>query len=157
VALISAAAKASLGVQAGMLAAQRIGGLSCQLSGLVGRMADGCPAGLVEAQRLVALPSGGSGNGSSSLAVTVAGGPSGGDSGGSAGGSHQPAAPGPGSAPGGAAGVGSAAGGSGLGLSAFLTLAGLLLLAPLRALRRLRLSCQPLLTACFVLIPERPG
>jgi hypothetical protein len=48
-------------------------------------------------------------------------------------------------------------GGSGMGLSTFLTLAGLLLLGAPRAMRRLRLSCEPWLTACFVLIPERPG
>jgi len=39
----------------------------------------------------------------------------------------------------------------------FLTLIGLLLLAAPRAMRRLRLSCEPWLTAFFVLIPERPG
>jgi hypothetical protein len=49
------------------------------------------------------------------------------------------------------------ASGSGTALSIFLTLAGLLLMAAPRAMRRLRLSCQPWLTACFVLIPERPG
>ncbi|MCW3034427.1 MAG: hypothetical protein JWM60_2772, partial [Solirubrobacterales bacterium] len=70
----------------------------------------------------------------------------------------RPDTPSPGPAPGGAAG-GVAAGGSGgaVGLSGFLTLAGLLLLAAPRALRRLRLSCRPYLTAFFVLIPERPG
>jgi hypothetical protein len=71
--------------------------------------------------------------------------------------SHAPVSPTPGPAgPGGASG-GSAAGGSGLALSGFFTLAGLLLLAAPRAMRRLRLSCQPWLTACFALIPERPG
>ena len=64
--------------------------------------------------------------------------------------------PPPGPAPSGASG-GSAMGGSGLAFSAFLTLAGLLLLAAPRAMCRLRLSNRPLLTAFFVLIPERPG
>ena len=59
-------------------------------------------------------------------------------------------------APSGAAGGSGAGGAAGLAL-AFLTLAGLLLVAPLRAMRRLRLSSAPWLTACFVLIPERPG
>ena len=67
-----------------------------------------------------------------------------------------PVSPGPGPAPGGAAGGGSG-GSGGIALSGLLPLAGLLLLAGPRAIRRLRLSCLPLLTACFVLIPERPG
>jgi outer membrane biosynthesis protein TonB len=68
----------------------------------------------------------------------------------------RPANPVPGPAPSGASGS-AAVGGSGLALSAFLTLTGLLLLAAPRALRRLRLRCEPWLTAFFVLIPERPG
>jgi hypothetical protein len=68
----------------------------------------------------------------------------------------RPATPTPGPAPGGAS-PSAAVGGSGLALSAFLTLTGLLLLAAPRAMRRLRLSCEPWLTAFFVLIPERPG
>jgi hypothetical protein len=68
----------------------------------------------------------------------------------------RPSTPAPGPAPGGASGA-AAVGGSGVGLSAFITLTGLLLLAAPRALRRLRLSCEPWLTAFFVLIPERPG
>jgi hypothetical protein len=62
----------------------------------------------------------------------------------------------PSSPPSGAVG-GSATGGSGIAQSGFFTFAGLLRLAPLRAMRRLRLSRRPLLTAFFVLIPERPG
>jgi hypothetical protein len=67
-----------------------------------------------------------------------------------------PVSPGPGPAPGGAAG-GAPGGSGGIALSGLLPLAGLLLLAGPRAIRRLRLFCPPLLTACFVLIPERPG
>jgi hypothetical protein len=67
-----------------------------------------------------------------------------------------PVTPGPGPAPGGAAG-GASGGSGGIALSGLLPLAGLLLLAGPRAIRRLRLSCLPLLTAGFVLIPERPG
>jgi hypothetical protein len=70
----------------------------------------------------------------------------------------RPITPSPGPAPGGAGGgVAAGASGGAVGLSGFLTLAGLLLLAAPRALRRLRLSRRPHLTAFFVLIPERPG
>jgi hypothetical protein len=67
-----------------------------------------------------------------------------------------PTSPTPGPAPAGAAG-GAAVGGSGIAPTAFLTLAGLLLLAAPHALRRLRLSSRPWRTSFFVLIPERPG
>jgi hypothetical protein len=71
---------------------------------------------------------------------------------------NRPLAPAPGgSAPSGSAGGVAAGGSGGLGLSAFLTIAGLLLLAAPHAMRRLRLSCLPWRTAFFVLIPERPG
>jgi translation initiation factor IF-2 len=64
----------------------------------------------------------------------------------------------PGPQPGGSSGGASAGGGGGgLATSGFLSLAGLLLLAAPRAMRRLRLLCQPWRTACFALIPERPG
>jgi hypothetical protein len=66
--------------------------------------------------------------------------------------------PSPSPAPaGGSAGGSAGGGGSGGGLTGFITLLGLLLLAAPRALRRLRLRCEPWLTAFFVLIPERPG
>jgi hypothetical protein len=71
-------------------------------------------------------------------------------------GGRPPGGPAPGPAPSGTSG-GAAAGGSGVAFSGFVTLAGLLLLAAPRALRRLRLSFRPWLTAFFVLIPERPG
>jgi hypothetical protein len=63
--------------------------------------------------------------------------------------------PAPSPLPGGAGGTTAAA--SGLGFSIFLTLAGLLLLAGPRALRRLRPWCEPWRMARFALIPERPG
>jgi hypothetical protein len=85
---------------------------------------------------------------------TVPGGASGSDGHGGSG--APPVSPGPGPAPGGAAG-GASGGSGGIALSGLLPLAGLLLLAGARASRRLRLSCPPLLTAGFVLIPERPG
>jgi outer membrane biosynthesis protein TonB len=128
----------------------------CELSALGGPEAGGCDGGWLGAanglsQAPVALVS-------DATALTPAAVGSSGDDGpgGVAGGGH-PLVPSPGPAPGGASG-GVAAGGSGsVGLSGFLTLAGLLLLAAPRALRRLRLSCRPWLTAFFVLIPERPG
>ncbi len=52
---------------------------------------------------------------------------------------------------------GAAGGGSGTALSGVPTFAGHLLLGAPLAMRRLRLSFQPWLTAFFVLIPERPG
>jgi hypothetical protein len=72
--------------------------------------------------------------------------------------SAPPGNPTPGPQPGGGSGGASAVGGGGgLAMSGFLTLAGLLLLAAPRAMRRLRLLCRPWRTACFALIPERPG
>jgi hypothetical protein len=78
------------------------------------------------------------------------------DNGGGSAVGNRPVGPSPGPPPSGASG-GAAVGGSGLAPPAFLTLAGLLLLAGSLAMRRLRLSSRPWLTAFFVLIPERPG
>ncbi|HEY4428912.1 MAG TPA: hypothetical protein VGN08_11975 [Solirubrobacteraceae bacterium] len=130
--------------------------LSCELSALEGRMPPTCGPGLVASERLLSSSPVGYASGSDSLEPGAAtGAPVDGGHGGSAV-LRLPASPGPGPAPSGVSG-GSAAGTSGLALSGFLTLAGLLLMAAPRALRRLRLSCQPWRTACFVLIPERPG
>jgi hypothetical protein len=118
-------------------------------------MTNNWSAGWVGAQRFPSASPMGFATVATSSAAATDGAPAGGGHGSSAVGSP-PVSPAPGPAPGGACG-GSAAGGSGLALSAYHTLAGLLLLAPPRAMRRLRLSCQPWLTACFVLIPERPG
>jgi hypothetical protein len=147
---------ASPGARAAAVAAERRSdALTCELSSLVGREASNCSAGWLDKQS----PSSGS---TVSLAAStvslasaaVAGSRPGGGHSGSAGGSA-PVSPSPSPAPGGASG--SAPASSGLGLSTFLTLAGLLLMGAPRAMRRLRLSCEPWLTACFVLIPERPG
>jgi len=134
-----------------LTAAQRAAALSCQLSGLAGSATGECAAG----------PPGAEGSPSSAVSViagastTGSGGSPGGGYGGSSGGSRSVIPP-PGPAPSGAFGS-SSAGGSGGAFSGFFTLAGLLLLAGPRAMRRLRLSCRPWLTASFVLIPERPG
>ena len=143
----SAATLAATGVTTRMSAAQRAGDFACELSGMWGH----CTAGWLDAQSSLSASS-----------VVLAGrpttriaAPAGGDSEGFTGGSRSVTPP-PGPAPTGAFG-GSAAGGSGVALSGFFTLAGLLLLAAPRALRRLRLACQPWRTAFFVLIPERPG
>jgi hypothetical protein len=153
-----AAGPSSLGASAKVIAALGVAGLSCALSGFERRISGNCAGGSASAQRLNAttLVPVGSANGAPSLAAATAGTPSDTDPGGSAVGSRPPTSPAPSPVPGGASG-GSAPGGSGLALSAFLTLAALLRLAPSRAMRRLRLLCEPRLTACFVLIPERPG
>jgi hypothetical protein len=69
---------------------------------------------------------------------------------------RSPIGPPPGPTPSGTFG-GAAGGGSGTALSGVPTFAGHLLLGAPLAMRRLRLSFQPWLTAFFVLIPERPG
>jgi hypothetical protein len=72
-------------------------------------------------------------------------------------GGNPPIVPPPGPTPNGAFG-GAAGGGSGVApLAGFPAFAGHLLLGAPLAMRRLRLSFQPWLTAFFVLIPERPG
>ena len=117
-------------------------------------MTEGCTAGWPGTQRFLSQSPMGLATAGASLAAGEAGSPAGGGHGGSAV-VRPPVSPAPGSAPSGASG--SPTGASGLALSGFLSLAGLLLLGAPRAMRRLRLSCQPWLTACFVLIPERPG
>ena len=129
----------------------------CELSALGGPEAGGCAGGWLGAastltQTPVVLVAD-----ATALAPAAVGSSGDDGTGGGVAGGGRPLDPSPGPAPGGASG-GVAAGGSGsVGLSGFLTLAGLLLLAAPRALRRLRLSCRPWLTAFFVLIPERPG
>jgi outer membrane biosynthesis protein TonB len=142
------------GVPTHLTAAQRAGELSCQLSGLGGAATDNCTASWLSSEPLLVSAPGGLVLAARARAGSPAGSSQGG-SGGGFGGSRSFLPP-PGPAPTGAVG-GSAAGGSGVGLSGFFTLAGLLLLAGPRALRRLRLSSKPWLTAFFVLIPERPG
>lgn len=145
------------GARAAMTAARRASALSCQLTALGGRTTDNCTVGWLGGKRFPASPVGLIPETSSLAAAAAAGLSGGGDHGGSSGG-NTPVSPAPEPAPGGASGaaVGGGAPG-GVALSIFLTLAGLLLLGGPRAMRRLRLSCQPWLTACFVLIPERPG
>jgi hypothetical protein len=142
---------------AGMSPVERAGGFSCELSQLSGRLTDNCTVGWLGAPRFADAdtPSGLVTAASSLVAATIAGTPSEGGHGGVAI-SSPPVGPAPSSpSPGGAAGA--VTGGSGVApLSTFLTLAGLLLLGAPRVLRRLRLSCEPWLAGCFVLVPERP-
>jgi len=145
---------APVGAVAEMIAAQRPQDLSCELSAVGGRMTDSCSTGSSVSQRFQSASHSALASAVTSLAAATGGPPPGGGHGGSAVG-NPPVGPTPGPAPGGASG--SAAGASGLALSGFLTLAGLLLLGAPRAMRMLRLSCQPWRTACFALIPERPG
>jgi hypothetical protein len=137
-----------------LTAAQRADELSCQLSGLAGPATDNCTASWLSNQPLLRTSPGDLVIAAPNRASAPVGDGSDG-SGGSFGGTRSFIPP-PGPAPSGAVG-GSAAGGSGVGLSGFFTLAGQLRLAGPRAMRRLRLSSQPWLTAFFVLIPERPG
>jgi hypothetical protein len=139
--------------------AQQARALNCALSALAGPSTVGCGDALIMPSALLSAPmltvtvpmvaqavwtvSTRTGRSSSEGDIDAAGG-------------SRPVSPTPGPTPGGAAG-GTATGGSGIAVSAFLTLAGLLLLAAPRALRRLRLSSSPWRTAFFVLIPERPG
>lgn len=135
-----------------MIAAQRaenfdraLGGLGSPLIGTAGDLDR--PALLSASAALVDDLSGGT--------TSSMGAPAGGRSGGSPGGSS-PIGPPPGPAPNGTFG-GAAGGGTGIALSGFPTFAGHLLRGAPVAMRRLRLSFQPWLTAFFVLIPERPG
>jgi hypothetical protein len=145
---------ASARAAVGMIAARRLGELSCQLSGPGGRTTHSCAAGWVVGPPVSSDSTIGFATAASLAAAATGDSPTGGGRGGSGMG-NAPVSPAPGPAPGGASG--SMTGGSGTALLTFLTLAGLLLLAAPRAMRRLRLSCRPWLTACFVLIPERPG
>jgi hypothetical protein len=141
-----------------LTAAQRAGSLSCELSALGGRTTDNCTVGWLGGKRYVESSTVSFSPAAGSLAAAATGGvpPDGGHGGAAVG--NTPAGPSPGPAPSGAAGAAvGGGGGGGAAPSAYLSLAGLLLLAAPRALRRLRLSSQPWLTACFVLIPERPG
>jgi hypothetical protein len=144
-------AAASAAAVAGISGAQQARELSCELSSL--DASAGCTSEWLGAQRLLSQSPAGYAAAVAALAPPTGSSGDGGHGGAAVG--SPPVSPGPGPAPSGASG--SSAGASGLALSGFLTLAGLLLLGAPRAMRRLRLSCQPWRTACFVLIPERPG
>jgi hypothetical protein len=139
-------------------AEQRAEQLACELSVLGGPSAAGCAGGWGRTTGALAS----TGTTVATVAAVLGGGgaggqPNDGDPGGTAGG-ERPMIPAPGPAPGGAGGgVAAGAAGGGAGLSGFLTFAALQRLAAPHALRRLRLSSRPYLTAFFVLIPERPG
>jgi outer membrane biosynthesis protein TonB len=145
-----AGAPTSIEAPVRLSAAQRAGELSCELSGMAGSATKDCTAGWLSDQTFLSPSSEGFPSGTRPRTGPPADGYDA-----PVGGSH-PMTPPPGPSPGGAVG-GSATGASGVGVSGFFTLAGLLLLAAPRAMRRLRLSCQPWRTAFFVLIPERPG
>jgi hypothetical protein len=152
--LTSDTGAASARAAVGMIAARRLGELTCQLSAPGGRTPHSCAAGWMVGPPVPSGSTVGFATAASLAAAATGDSPTGGGRGGSGMG-NAPVSPAPGPAPSGASG--SMTGGSGTALLTFLTLAGLLLLAAPRAMRRLRLSCRPWLTACFVLIPERPG
>ena len=149
------AGQPTVDASAAITASQRDRQFNCELSTLGDGTASSCSAGWLSAQRLLVASPAALAPTAASVAA-AAGSPPGGGHGGS-GGASPPVNPAPGPAPAPSGASGSAAGFSGVALSGFLTLAGLLLLGAPRAMRRLRLSCQPWRTACFVLIPERPG
>jgi hypothetical protein len=151
---ISTASAASIEAPPQFSAAQRVAGLGCELSGLAGPVAYGCTVVWLGGRSFLSRSTVDIATEAAARGGVPAGDADGGY-GGSSGGSRSVSPP-PGSAPGGAFG-GSATGGSGMAISGFFSLAGLLRRAAPRAMRRLRLSCQPWLTAFFVLIPERPG
>ena len=151
----SSAGPPSVGVSTPMTAAQRDRQFDCDFSSLGEHATRSCSSGGLGAQRLLSQSPMASVASVASVAASAGSPPNGGHGGSGVGSPPVNPAPGPTPAPSGASG--SAAGSSGIALSGFLTLAGLLLLGAPRAMRRLRLSCQPWRTACFVLIPERPG
>jgi hypothetical protein len=150
---VSTASAASIEAPPQFTVGQRAAGLGCELSGLAGPVAYGCTVVWLGGRSFLSRSTVDIATQAAARVAVPAGDA---DSGyGSSGGSRSTSPP-PGPAPGGAFG-GSATGGSGMAISGFFSLAGLLRRAAPRAMRRLRLSCQPWLTAFFVLIPERPG
>jgi hypothetical protein len=142
----------AIGAAARLSEAQRAADLNCELSGLSGPATDDCTAGWLAGQSLSSTsPAYLTTAALTARAATSAGGENGG-----AMGASRSVTPPPGPAPSGAFGS-SAAGGCGTAPAGFFTLSGHLRLVAPRAMRRLKLSCQPWRTAFFVLIPERPG
>jgi hypothetical protein len=145
----AAASSASTAARARTIAAQRAERFTRELGGLGASLTDSNPTGgpdrpgLLSAAVVDDLVTG----------TARAGAPAGGSPGGS-----RPIVPSPAPAPAPSGAFGGAApGGAGIALSGFPTFAGHLLRGAPLAMRRLRLSFQPWLTAFFVLIPERPG
>ncbi len=151
----SGAGAAFDGASGRITAAQQIEQLGCELSELGERTTESCTADWFTAQRVLSESPMGFGFAAVATALTdVADSPAGGPHGAPPA-AAPPVSPAPSPAPSGASG--SATGPPGVAVSGFLTLAGLLLFGAPRATRRLRLLCRPWRTACFVLIPERPG
>jgi hypothetical protein len=148
----SAASSADAAALARTIAAQRAEDFTRELGGLGASSTDIYTAGFDSPSLISAAFVGDLAMGTAARAGAPAGGRSGGPPDGSS-----PIGPPPGSTPSGTFGGAAAGGGSGTALSGFPTFAGHLLLRAPLAMRRLRLSFQPWLTAFFVLIPERPG
>ncbi len=134
---------------------RRAGQATCELAGIGGGITVGHAGDWLEISTASSdLPSPFA-IAAASRTATTSGAPDGSQGGGSAVENHPPA-PSPGPGPGGAGGAAAAGGSPGSALSASFTLAGVLLQAEPRAMRRLRLSQQSWRTSFFVLIPERP-
>jgi hypothetical protein len=139
-------------------AAGQVGGYRCELSSLSGSIGETCTAGWLGGGGRVVEPMPTVAAVAAVSSLFTPGAPPGPPAGGGHGAPSfdgPPLTPSPGSAPSGVSG-GAAGGAAGAGVSLFLTLAGLLLLGAPRVLRRLRLSFEPWLAGCFVLIPEHP-
>jgi hypothetical protein len=148
--VVRGASARATGVQ--LSAAQRAADLNCELSGLSSPDTDNCTAGWLAGQ---SLSSTSPAYLTTAAVAATAGTRADGAGAGSEGGSRSVTPP-PGPAPSGAFGS-AAAGSCGTAPTGFFTVGGHLRLVTPRAMRRLRLSCQPWRTAFFVLIPERPG
>ena len=147
----SAASSVSVAALARTIAAQRAENFTRELGGLGASSTDAYTAGLDSSSLISVAFVGDLATGTAARAGAPTPGRSGGPPGGGS-----PIGPPPGSTPSGTFSA-AAGGGSGTALSGFPTFAGHLLRAAPLAMRRLRLSFQPWLTAFFVLIPERPG
>jgi hypothetical protein len=153
-----AASEAQSGGKHVATASKQAGRFGCELAALSGDMTDNCTVGWLgsthELTSSISTSPAIAAVSSLALAGSTPNGPAGGEHDGFVV-SGPPMTPAPGPAPSGASGA-ATGGGSGAGVSIFLTLAGLLLLGAPRAMRRFRLSYEPWLAGCFVLIPERP-
>ncbi len=150
-----AQSQSSLALGPREISVRRAGQATCELAGIGGGITVGRAGDWLEISTASSdLPSPFAIAGASRTATT-SGAPDGSQDGGSAVENH-PSAPFPGPGPGGAGGAAAAGGSPGSALSPSFTLAGVLLQAEPRAMRRLRLSQQSWRTSFFVLIPERP-
>jgi hypothetical protein len=150
-----AQSESSLALGAGKISIRRAGQATCELAGIGAGMTVGNAGDWLEISTASSDSPASFAVADTSRTATTSGAPAGSQDGGSAVENHPPS-PFPGPGPGGAGGGSAAGGGPGSALSASFTLAGVLLQAEPRAMRRWRLSQPSWRTSFFVLIPERP-